>query len=87
LGKPELHVDYRKYKISELRKQIQSKDTFRPNCNLNKKYQIDMPFEERQKIYREKADNKRMQVIHEINQNETKGKQFFKPQTNLTERV
>jgi hypothetical protein len=87
LGKPELHIDYRKNKINELRRQIEEKDTFKPNCNLNKNYRIEIPFEERQKLYRDKSANKRMQVIHEMNQNETKGKQFFKPQTNMTQRV
>jgi hypothetical protein len=47
-----------------------------------------MSFNERQKIYKEKAEQKKMQVVYEINKNETKGRQFFKPQINfMTQRV
>jgi hypothetical protein len=70
-----------------LQRQLESKNTFRPNCNTNKNYQISISFEERQKIYREKSENRKLQVVYEMNKNETKGKQLFKPQTNMTHRV
>ena len=54
----ELHVDTRQNKIEEIRRNEYSKYSFKPI--INKNYEINAPFEERQKNFREKSEGNRL---------------------------
>jgi hypothetical protein len=55
-----LHIDHRYKKLESLKNQYNNQFTYKPKLNDNKKYTINVPYEERARIYKDKSQEKKL---------------------------